>query len=181
MISSIRNKFEVEQVEIQWTLKKLNWNTFLSIFKTVPNDDWRTYFLLDIFELLKRNMKDMKCNYIHTTGLATTRGADTELRFLARSFWTEFSAASARSSASSNSAWTLRYLAKLIAATSSYNDIITLPGKFGHYTYLPLDIFAKLHILLLLGTFLLPYWSIMIKVSQTLYDTLPDTAGKTMV
>ena len=59
------------------------------------------------------------CINILTAGLATPRGAETELRFLARSFCTEFSAASARSSASSSSLCTLRYLARLMAATSS--------------------------------------------------------------
>lgn len=44
---------------------------------------------------------------------------DTELRCLARSFEMAFSAWSALSSLSSKSCWTLRYLARLIAATSS--------------------------------------------------------------
>lgn len=40
-------------------------------------------------------------------------------RFLARSLESEFSAESARSSASSNWAWSWRYLPKLVAAISS--------------------------------------------------------------
>ena len=46
--------------------------------------------------------------------------ADAELRFLARILDTALSALSALSSASSSSCCTLRYLAKLIAAISSY-------------------------------------------------------------
>jgi len=46
--------------------------------------------------------------------------ADTELRLVVRIFARAFSAASARSSASSKLCCTLRYLAKLTAASSSY-------------------------------------------------------------
>ena len=56
------------------------------------------------------------------TGGAILLGAETDERFLARSFARVFSAMSALSSASSSSCCTLRYLAKLTAAISSWKQ-----------------------------------------------------------
>ena len=50
------------------------------------------------------------------------RDTDTELLFLARSLVSDPSAVSALSSASSSSCWTLRYLARLMAAISSCKE-----------------------------------------------------------
>lgn len=54
--------------------------------------------------------------------LWTVLDVETELRFLVLSFVNEASELSARSSASSSSLWALRYLDRLMAAISSYNQ-----------------------------------------------------------
>ena len=82
-------------------------------------------------EIMKLYLTNFSCLYCDDWDDLTTRVTvvveeleaacdwERELRFLARSFWTALSAASARSSASSSSIWTLRYLARFRAATSS--------------------------------------------------------------
>lgn len=73
---------------------------------------------LEKIEIFKSAENKIKCFHNLLTGLIP-RPAEAELRFLARNLATAFSAMSARSSASSNSCWTFRNLAKFKAAISS--------------------------------------------------------------